>query len=108
MAYPRADRERRQAAPDSNLTTPGGQPIVQSDKRVDLGQPVIPQGGLIEARDAHLSQHLGTDWSVLHELASVGIHLDVYVFPPTPERPHLTLVTSGMSDLPMTVPAGLE
>jgi hypothetical protein len=43
---------------------------------------------------------------VLHEIAShlVGIH--VYVIGPTAERPYQTLITSGMSERPMTVPEG--
>jgi hypothetical protein len=32
------------------------------------------------------------------------VHIDVHVVAPTPERPCVTLVTSGMSDRPMTVP----
>ena len=36
------------------------------------------------------------------------VHIDVHWVQPTPKRPYHTLVTSGMSDKPMTVPAGAE
>ncbi|MBF9127561.1 suppressor of fused domain protein [Plantactinospora sp. S1510] len=59
-----------------------------------------------EAIDQHLATHFGPVAFVLHEIAShlVGVH--VYVVGPTAERPYQTLVTSGMSDRPMTVPPG--
>lgn len=59
-----------------------------------------------EAIDAHLGTHFGPVSFVWHELAShlVGVH--VYVIGPTAERPYQTLVTSGMSERPMTVPEG--
>ncbi|YAL82664.1 suppressor of fused domain protein [Dermacoccaceae bacterium W4C1] len=49
---------------------------------------------------AHLRSFLGPEIQVLSEKVSIGINLDLYVFPVTPERPFVTLVTFGMSDLP--------
>lgn len=60
------------------------------------------------AIERHLTQHIATPTSVFHELASSLVHVDVYIIYPTPERNYFTLVTSGMSDLPMIVPPGLE
>lgn len=59
-----------------------------------------------EAIDRHIETHFGPVEFVLHEIAShlVGVH--VYVVGPTPRRPYQTLVTSGMSERPMTVPKG--
>ena len=59
-----------------------------------------------EAVDGHVAAHFGRVEFVLHEIAShlVGIH--VYVMEPTAERPYRTLITSGMSERPMTVPEG--
>ncbi|GLY00598.1 suppressor of fused domain protein [Actinoplanes sp. NBRC 101535] len=61
---------------------------------------------MAEAIDRHIAAHFGPVDFVLHELGShlVGVH--VYVTEPTEERPFRTLITSGMSDLPMTVPGG--
>jgi hypothetical protein len=58
------------------------------------------------AFDAHVERFLGGDYAIWHEIISDTIHLDVYLWSPTPERPFHTLVTSGMSDLPMVLPDG--
>ncbi|RKN16555.1 suppressor of fused domain protein [Micromonospora musae] len=65
-----------------------------------------PRQGFAEAIDRHIEEHFGPVEFVYHEIAShlVGVH--VYVVGPTEERPYRTLITSGMSDLPMTVPDG--
>lgn len=52
----------------------------------------------------HIETHLGPVESVFHELLSDQLHVDVHLVRPTPERPHWTLVTSGMSDRPMNSP----
>src|ERR1044072_8556897 len=61
--------------------------------------------------DEHLERYLadGSDNAfVWHEIASDLVHIDVQVFPPSPRRNYYTLVTSGMSDLPMHVPPEAE
>lgn len=58
-----------------------------------------------EQISAHVEQYIGPIESVLHEIISETIHLDVLWVKPTPERNWHTYITSGMSDLPMTTPA---
>ncbi len=41
---------------------------------------------------------------VFHEIVSDVVHLDVHVISPSEERPFKLLFTTGMSDLPMTLP----
>lgn len=65
-------------------------------------------GDCIEQISAHIEQHLGPISAVLHEIISDAVHLDVHVVPATAEVPYLRLVTSGMSDRPMTLPEGVE
>lgn len=60
--------------------------------------------GAAEAIERHIEAHFGPISFVWHELASDLVHIDVHVVEPTGDRPWVTLVTSGMSDLPMTVP----
>jgi hypothetical protein len=62
--------------------------------------------GNAEAIEAHVERYFGKPTFVWHEIASDLVHLDVHVIEPTPERPWFTLFTTGMSDLPMTVPDG--
>jgi len=58
----------------------------------------------IELITAHITKHVAEPQYVFHEFASDLVHLDVHVVPPSPERNYFTLVTSGMSDLPMSPP----
>ena len=60
-----------------------------------------------EAIVRHIERHLGPVESVFHELVSDAVHLDVHWVRPTAARPFHLLVTSGMSDRPMKVPAEL-
>ena len=43
---------------------------------------------------------------VMHEILSNFVHIDVNIIPPEGERDYYVLWTSGMSDLPMTLPDG--
>lgn len=54
----------------------------------------------------HIERHLGRYSRVFHEIVSDLVHIDVHIVPPSKKRPFYTLVTSGMSDRPMTVPKG--
>lgn len=85
------------------------------------GSPVYRYGGptgdesvsggdeeLISAVTAHVERHLGPIETVFHELVSTTVHVDIHVVAPTDERPFYTLVTTGMAERPMTVPAEVE
>ena len=68
-----------------------------------------PPGALGVDRIArHIERCLGPVESVFHELISDQVHLDVHWVKPTRGRPYHFLVTSGMSDRPMPVPAALD
>lgn len=54
--------------------------------------------------EKHIETHLGKPGIVIHELSSMGVHVDVHVVPPRSDRDFFTLVTSGMSDKPMNAP----
>jgi hypothetical protein len=69
---------------------------------------VAPHSDNLDAVENHIRAHLGEPERVFHELISTTVHIDVHIVPATPERPWISLVTSGMSDLPMTVPEGAE
>lgn len=62
----------------------------------------------LEAITAHVEANIGPVATVLHEIVSDLIHLDVLVVEPDPEADRMwwTLVTCGMSDLPMSPPEG--
>jgi hypothetical protein len=82
-----------------------GQPIFRHEKTAEPRQSTgDPQ--LVAAVDAHVTEHFGAPSTVWHELISPYVHVDVHVVAPTAERPVFTLVTSGMSERPMSSSSG--
>lgn len=69
-----------------------------------------PEGDVdvIEAVSAHIEKHVGSVATVLHEMCSHEVHVDIHVVRPTARRPYYTLVTSGMAEIPMRVPEDFE
>jgi len=59
---------------------------------------------LIAAISAHIERRVGKIAFVFHELESDALHIDVHYVPASRQRPFDLLVTSGMSELPMTTP----
>jgi Suppressor of fused protein (SUFU) len=53
----------------------------------------------------HIKAHIGPCDFVHHEIISYTVHVDVHLVPPNDRVPYLTIVTSGMSDEMMPVPA---
>ena len=70
--------------------------------------PAIGDEQNIEAISEHIEKHIGKIEIVFHEIVSDLVHIDVHWVKPTEQFPFHTLVTSGMSDKPMTVPEGLD
>lgn len=63
---------------------------------------------LIEAIDRHIAAHIGSVESVFHEIISDLVHVDVHWVKPDVHRPWHTLITSGMSEKPMSAPEDAE
>jgi len=72
-----------------------------------LRRPAAPVSSLFEI-GPHIEKHFGPGGFVLHEDISTICHIDVHVVLPSEARPYYVLLTSGMSDRPMRMPAGLE
>lgn len=83
-------------------SSPGGSPIYRHQPAREW-QPAAGEEH-IEQISAHIEAHLGPVANVLHEIVSDLVHVDVHVVMPTADHPCVRLVTSGMSDLPMTTP----
>src|SRR5262245_6536122 len=60
----------------------------------------------IKAIGDHIERHLGAYPMVWHEIVSHLVHIDLHIVPPSKKRPYYSVVTSGMSDQPMSVPKG--
>ena len=62
---------------------------------------------LIKTVTNHIERHIGPIAWVMDEKVSNYVHVDVHVVNPSPERNFITLVTSGMSEVPMKPPHGV-
>jgi hypothetical protein len=91
---------------DTRIVSLSGSPILQHDEPA----PWQPAQGeeCLEAISDHIGEHLGPVDTVLHEIVSDTVHIDVHVVLPSESFPFLRLVTSGMSDLPMRIPDGID
>jgi hypothetical protein len=58
--------------------------------------------------DSHIESAFGKCKTVLHEIVSVDIHVDIYVIEPSKKRNYYTLVTVGMGARKMNVPPELK
>ena len=81
-----------------------GDPIYRYQEPSKEWTPPDMSGQSLEVIDAHINTHVGKIDTVWHEVISDIVHIDVHVVKPTSDRPYYTLITSGMSDLPMKAP----
>ncbi|MEW6746542.1 MAG: suppressor of fused domain protein [Planctomycetota bacterium] len=89
---------------EGEIRSPGGSRICLHRERV---LPFIQTSGdarRIAAIAKHIEAHVGCVSHVFHELVSDLVHVDIHVVTPTRRRPWNTLITSGMSEVTMTVP----
>ena len=84
-----------------------GAPIYRYDSNSKKGFESPTGDPSIDEISDHIEQYVGKIDSVYHELVSDKVHIDIHIVKPTDERPFYTLVTSGMSDLPMNAPTDL-
>jgi len=94
------------ATPAAVATTGHGDPVYRySDStRPTQFEMAIGDSENIERISEHIERYCGPIAGVMHELVSDLVHIDIHCVAPTKERPHHTLVTSGMSDRPMAAP----
>lgn len=72
-------------------------------------RPTAPRGDhQTEALVAHLERHVAPVETVFAEIVSETVHVDVIFTAAVPQLPYRVAMTSGLSDLPMRVPAGAE
>lgn len=85
-----------------------GAPIYRYDEKNRKEFELAHGGDHIEDISNHIEAKVGPVESVLHELVSDQVHIDVHWVKATSEQPFHTLVTSGMSDKAMNCPEGIE
>lgn len=61
---------------------------------------------LISQREAHYTSYLGSiDQEIMHSTDVKIVHVDIYTFSPSRDRPFYTLITGGMSDVRQNIPS---
>lgn len=74
-----------------------------ADRKVGFA-PAFGDAETINAIGDHIAEHVGPVHRVYHEIVSDLVHIDVHWVQADEERPFHTLITSGMSDRPMSAP----
>ncbi len=92
---------------EAEFTAGGSQLLRHQERKVPFEMSHGDEDS-IEAISDHIEEHIGPVESVFHEIISDLVHIDVHLVIPTRKQPFYTLITSGMSEAPMTVPDGLE
>jgi hypothetical protein len=89
------------------IVSPGGSRVYRYG---ELPDETDPRGVTVSEfqlqREAVYDSIFGEASYVYHEVFPAVPHIDVYVYPPRESNNYYTLVTGGMSDLPMNTPAG--
>jgi predicted Zn finger-like uncharacterized protein len=96
------------AQPGEAEFTQSGEPIYRYKPWEGDFQLALGDLSAIEQIDAHITAHVGKVETISHEILSEFVHVDVHLVAPTEEKPYWTLITSGMSNLPMAIPEGAE
>lgn len=93
------------AGPQAESVTPGGSPIYRYQEQ-DHGLRAPKAYGTYAQEVEEYFEALFPDREgfVYHELVSDLVHIDVHILKPTEKSPFYVLYTTGMSDLPMTLP----
>ena len=92
--------------PEGEPEVSSGGSVLYRHTRAVPREIAVGDSEIIEAVSAHIEKHIGPVEKVWHEIVSELVHLDVHHVKPSVDRPYHTLVTSGMSQAPMSVPEG--
>lgn len=99
-------RRRKNNGGGDQERTRAGQPVFRHTESSSSTDVAPPDEAVRAALAIHLDEYLGPISTTFAEIVSEKVRLDILIWNPTPDRPMYTLMTQGMSDLPMTVPAG--
>lgn len=93
------------AMQDERERSEAGDPILRHEARSEEAPLAPGNADLIQAVSAHIERHIGPIEQVFHEVVSPAVHVDLYWIAPSRRWPHHIIITSGMSERPMKVPA---
>lgn len=95
-----------------NSVSPGGSRIYKYEggefSKTKIGISGEESFEFAKIREQHYDLCFGECESVYHEVIPMIPHIDVLAYKPNSDRPFWTLITSGMSNLPMTMPSDIS
>ncbi len=83
--------------------TPDGSDVLWHEARIVRG-PAAYDPVLAANVEAFMRARVGEVTSVIHEVESRFVHIDIHLIPPGPGRDLWVLFTTGMAAMPMTLP----
>lgn len=96
------NKDRTPVAPSAPQPSP-------KETRDVMGSAVQDTDAFAELRDQVYQELFGTEATVSDEVLPMTPHIDVYIYPPGHAgRSFYTLVSSGMSDMPMELEKGVD
>lgn len=100
------DKLMKKNRPQTDEVSPGGSEIYRYEEKEDEGiRPPQVYGEFAEEINKHFEALFpGRTSFVFHELLSDLVHIDVNIMEPTEKANYYVVYTTGMSDLPMTLP----
>lgn len=104
------DKLRKKTAPKPDSVTSGGSNIYRYKEKEDKGWRASTAYGEYSEEISNYFAELFPDHEeiVMHEIISDLVHIDVYIRKPNEKQNYYFIYTTGMSDLPMTLPEGYE
>ncbi|PZP51131.1 MAG: hypothetical protein DI598_03920 [Pseudopedobacter saltans] len=104
------NKKEESNAPDPESISTGGSNVYNYSTKDSETEWHLPNQECVYMDEiiGHLEMHIGNPATVFHEIISDYVHIDVHWIKPSAEYPFNILVTTGMSDLPMSMPAGME
>ncbi len=102
--------KKKLVRPHTDEFTPGGSGIYRYENMEETGfRPPKAYGQYAEEITAHFEAMFpGRKTTVFHEILSDLVHIDVNIMYPSEKGQFYVMYTTGMSDLPMTLPEGYE
>ncbi len=96
----------KKTGPKTDEVTAGGSPVYRyEDKQQEGWRPPQTHGEYAEEISRYFEALFpGRESFVYHELISDLVHIDVNIMRPTEDKQYYVMYTTGMSDLPMSLP----
>lgn len=89
--------------------TKGGSDVyTYNENQVKQAKMTVADSMYVDEIVDHFDKNFTKTTNTFHEIFSNQVHIDINFIEPTDEEPYKVVYTTGMSDLPMTLPSEIE